>query len=156
MEQSSHYAPLLESCIRSYTNVIILIWGLLIVTSVALLFISRGEGKKGKSQTRKSVFSLFLIGVVVSLIVYSIYIFPVQEEIQENEYITYTGEFYVEECYGSQTRTYITIKYGDQNKITRYTVLCDLKGVEDNKFYHGVIVHTKYSKYLLNIVLYDE
>ena len=153
MDQYSRYTSALESCMQSYTHVIVLIWGLLLVTIVALLFISRGEGKKGKTQTGKTIFGVLLIGVIVSLIVYYLYIFPIKKDIQETSYETYTGDFFVEEYYGSKTHVYITIKHSNQNKAKRYIVLCDVKEVENYTTYNGIIVYSKYSKYLLNIDL---
>ena len=155
MEQYSHYTAALESCIRSYSHVILLIWGMLLAAIVALLFISKGEGKKGRVQTRKSILCIFLIGVVISLIVYCIYILPIKKDMQETAYEVYAGEFYVEECYGSKTHVYMTIKCDSQNKVKRYTVLCDVKEVENYTTYNGVIVYGKYSKYLLDMDLSD-
>ena len=155
MEQYSHYTAALESCINSYTHVILLIWGMLLATIVALLFISKGEGKKGKAQTGKSILWVLLLGVVTSLLVYCIYILPIQKDIQETAYEVYAGEFYVEECYGSKTHVYMTIKCDNQNKVKRYTVLCDVKEVDNYTTYNGVIVYGKYSKYLLDMDLSD-
>lgn len=155
MEQYSQYTSALEACMRSYTHVILLIWGMSLATIVALLFISKGEGKKGKAQTGKSILWVLLLGVIISLLVYCIYILPIQKDIQETAYEVYAGEYYVEECYGSKTHVYITIKRDNQNKAKRYTVLCDVKDVENFTTYNGVMVYSKNSKYLLDIDFSD-
>ena len=153
MAQYTEYASVLESCLKGRIMIILLIWSLLIVTIVALLYSDRKEGKKYKNDTKKSIFSIILLGVIGSLAVYFTSVFPIQRDIRENAYETYTGEFYVDECYGSKTNVYITIKCGDQNKVKRYTVLCDVKEVENYTTYNGIIVYSKHSKYLLNIDL---
>lgn len=59
----------------------------------------------------------------------------------------YTGEFYVEECYGvSRSGMFIFVKNPDDKEVTRYHVECAVNEIERDTTYNGYYVYAKNSK----------
>ena len=91
-------------------------------------------------------------GVAISLIAYAFCVYPYQKDINNQSYVTYTGEFYVEEYYSvNRGGTYILISCDSQNNATRYKVLCDVSDIENDKTYNGTFVYSESSKCLVDI-----
>ena len=103
---------------------------------------------KDKKMAIVSLVAAFLI----SSLMYFVCIYPHEKDINENAYITYTGNFYVEKCYFvNRGGSYIVLKYEDSTKATRYKVLCDVSCIENDTQYYGTIVYSQRSKCLLDI-----
>lgn len=105
-----------------------------------------------KIKYRKMAIFTLIGGIVISAALYFTSIFPFQMDVQKEAYITYSGEFYVEECYSSnRSGSYILIRYGEENESARYKVLCDVTEIENATLYQGTFVYSKHSKCLVDI-----
>lgn len=105
-----------------------------------------------KVQNKKLAVFTLLGGIILSIAIYFTSIYPGQKDINENAFISYSGEFVIEECYAvSRGGTYIFIKCSDQDNAIRYKVLCNVNEIEDNTTYNGTFVYSKHSKCLVAI-----
>ena len=108
-----------------------------------------------KKHTEFFNFSL-IAGIVISLIVYFTSVLPYQMDINEKDYIVYTGEFYVEEYFSSnRTEAYMVISIPNEASI-RYMVACEADGVEKDTSYYGTFAYGKRTKALVNIEIDHE
>lgn len=102
----------------------------------------------------KDAFGCIVCGILISLLTYFTSIYSFQKDIRQNAYISYTGEFFVEDYYAVKGGgEYIILKTSENGKETKYHYLCDSFLVEAGESYYGTIVYTKYSKSLVDIVL---
>lgn len=96
-------------------------------------------------------------GLLILLTMYIFCVQPYQRDINENAFITYTGSFYVEECYSvNRGGTYILIKYENDQSSIRYKVLCDTSTIQNETLYFGSIIYSEHSKCLVGINLSDD
>lgn len=142
MNPNDLYAELLSNYLKLP---IALLW---IVVALSLVLIAICLKVKYK---RLAVFTL-VGGIILSITIYFTSIFPAQKDINENAFVSYSGEFAVEECYTvNRGGTYILIKCGEQDDSMRYKVLCDVKEIKDNTNYYGKLVYSKHAKCLVAI-----
>ena len=142
MTPNDLYAELLSNYLKLP---IALLW---IVIALSLILIAVCLKVKYK---RLAVFTL-VGGMILAITIYFTSIFPAQKDINENAFISYSGEFVVEECYTvNRGGTHILIKCGEQDDSMRYKVLCSVNEIEDNTTYNGTIVYSKHSKCLVAI-----
>jgi hypothetical protein len=107
-----------------------------------------------KIKYRKMAMITLIGGIVISAALYFTSIFPFQLDVQKEAYITYSGEFYVEDCYSvNGGGTYILIQYGEENESVRYKVLCDVTEIENETVYNGAFVYSQHSQCLVDIEL---
>ena len=144
MSKSVLYAKLLKEYITLPVWLIIIISAIMFTLMVICL----------KIKYRKMAIFSLIGGLILSVAVYVTSILPFQRDIQEEAFITYSGEFYVEECYSlNRGGTYILIRYGEENESVRYKVLCDVTEVENETGYNGTFVYSQHSKCLVEIEL---
>lgn len=92
------------------------------------------------------------VGVVISLCVYSFCIYPIQKDLNDQSYITYEGEFYIEEFKTmNRTSTYVFIKTPENEKAIRYTLVGDISNFENHLNCKGKFVYAAKSKFLLEV-----
>lgn len=142
------YAEKLQNYINLNIFVIFMIICVIVIFSVIIFKMFR-------------VFKVFpymiLIGVLISVLIYITSIYPFQYDINNNNYIEYIGEFFVEKsnyCSSKGGPSYILIRIGDEPKATRYIFAIDDTDVYDNTLYYGKIVWAEKSKVLVNIENY--
>ena len=142
MTPNDLYAELLSNYLKLP---IALLW---IVITLSLILIAICLKVRYK---RLAVFTL-VGGMILAITIYFTSIFPAQKDINENAFISYSGEFVVEECYSvSSGGTYIIIKCDEQDDAMRYKVLCDVNEIDNNTSYNGTFVYSKHSKCLVAI-----
>ena len=142
MTPNELYAELLSN----YLILPMTLLGIAIALSIILIAICLKVKDK-----RLAVFTL-IGGIILSIAIYFTSIYPGQKDINENAFVSYSGEFLVEECYSvSSGGTYILIKCGEQDDALRYKVLCIVNEIKDNTTYQGTFVYSKHSKCLVAI-----
>ena len=91
---------------------------------------------------------------IILLLAFFLGFYPLQKDIDENAYITYEGELYIERCYHPyRSSVYILIKETGADKAIRYKVLCDVDQVRDDTIYFGYFVYAKSSGALVDIYI---
>ncbi|MBQ7935776.1 MAG: hypothetical protein IJ333_05450 [Clostridia bacterium] len=120
---------------------------MIIVLTILLGFIIYFVIQKDK----KSIYLPLISGIILAILVYFPLIYPAQNDIKENAYITYVGEFYVEETWRSQRGfdSFICIKCLNEEKTTQYKMSNKLN-VENNTEYSGYFVYGKNSKIMVD------
>ena len=110
MTPNELYAELLSN----YLILPMTLLGIAIALSIILIAICLKVKDK-----RLAVFTL-IGGIILSIAIYFTSIYPGQKDINENAFVSYSGEFLVEECYSvSSGGTYILIKCGEQDDALR-------------------------------------
>lgn len=106
--------------------------------------------------TRMAIVSI-VGGIAIVLAMYCFCLYPYQKDINEQAFITYHGEFVVEDYYYvGRGGAYILLQCPEEQKSVRYQVLCDVPEVENGRVYQGEFVYSKRSKCLLNIEIVHE
>ena len=103
---------------------------------------------------KKIAIVILVVSILILSLMYFLCIYPYEKDINEKAYVTYTGNFYVEECFFvNRGGSYILLKYEESNNSIRYKVLCDVSSIENNTEYVGTIVYSQNSKCLIDIQL---
>ena len=111
------------------------------VLAVAFVFLNRKKFFEDLGKWGRALVNVFIIVAVVSATVhFSLRIYRLNQDIQDQSYITYYGEFYVSEYKEGS----VTLTEGE-DKIT-LSGKCDLPGGE----HKGTIVYSKRSKHLVD------
>ena len=140
-----------EAVLRNHMNfnvaVSLIILAIFLIIAVCVLSLVKDK---------KIALSSLIAGIVISLIVYFTSVLPYQMDINEKDYIVYTGEFYVEEYFSSnRTETYMVISIPNEASI-RYIVACEADGVEKDTSYYGTFAYGKRTKALVDIEIDHE
>ena len=124
--------------------------GIIIMVFIIVVFIALAIWTC-KDSGKLAVISL-LAGLCLSLLAYFTSIFPFQRDINNQSYIEYTGEFYVEKHFATNGGgPYIFIKTNDDKKIVRYNLKCDANNIDFETTYYGTFIYAKNSKTVVNI-----
>ena len=111
------------------------------VLAVVFVLLNRKKFLDDLGKWGKALVNIFIVIAVVSATVhFSLRIYRLNQDIQDQSYITYYGEFYVSEYKEGS----VTLSEGE-DKIT-LSGKCDLPGGT----YKGTIVYSKRSKYLVD------
>ena len=106
----------------------------------------------------------FLTGCIIFLLIMTMFTWlPHKIDIKNENYITYTGEFYVKEFIVGTGSERIWIKKEDEDKVKKYNVIrntyddANVKNgniyqyIEEDTSYKGTFVYSKYSNVLVDI-----
>ena len=144
MENYSKYDQLLQKQMIFGKVIGILIVLILIVLVVMCI----------KNELKSTAIITVIVGIGMLLILHFFVVSPYKQDIDENGYIEYTGDFYVEKAYSvNRGGEFILIKLGE-DKTMRLKSLCNILAVEDNSNYSGTVIYSKCSKCLVDIVIF--
>ena len=143
MESLEQYNEMLRNCADFGRGFQVFI----VIFSIACLIVClRLEWKNGVIMI--TAFCVFgLIGT------YFFEIYPYEKDIEENSYIVYTGEFYIEGFYFNGGKSLVYIEYPDKDKIIRYRRLCDNTNIDIETWYEGTLVYSKRSNCMVDIIV---
>lgn len=101
----------------------------------------------------KDVALYLILGILILTIGYFFTILPIQKDIKTNAYVSYSGDFFVEDYYyvSRGTWPYILIKLPNEQKSVRYKILGNFKGLKANTTYTGTFIYGKNSKAIIDI-----
>jgi len=126
---------------------IVMIFLIIVIVLVALLLMN-----KNNLLERNTSIILFACSLILSASIYFLEILPVQKDINQQSYIVYEGEFYVEEIKtASRSGTYIYIQASNDSTPIRYEVSCDVNEINNDTSYMGYFVYSKHSKIIVDI-----
>ena len=97
-------------------------------------------------------FSIWLIiGLLTVLLAYYFSVYTYQKDIKNNDYIEYTGEFYVESYYyATKSGLFILIKTPEDEKPIKYRAYGNID-INNKTSYYGTFVVGKNSKALVDL-----
>lgn len=128
----------------------VIIISIIICVSIALIIVCV------KLQQKKLAISTAIFMMALIFIVSFVQVVPYYFDYKYESYLSYTGEFYVEECHSvNRSGAYIVIRFVNTNEIVRYKVLCNINAIEDDSVYTGTIIYSKRSKCLLDVALQE-
>ena len=124
------------------------IFMMLIILAVVIIF-AIVLSKQFKGQ--RAVFYLMPGAIAVCALIYITSVHPYVQDIKNNDYIEYNGEFFVEqENYSGRGPTRVLIRVGDKEKSVRYKNSIEDTEFKDGSLYSGVLVWSKRSKVLVD------
>lgn len=146
IQKYNEYAGILSKYIK--LPIIVLCIGLLIL--VVLLFVAI------KLKCLKSFSVWLIIGVLIASFAYYFRVYVYQKDIRNNDYIEYTGEFYIESYYyATKSGLFILIKTPEDEKSIKYRAYGNID-VNNKTSYYGTFVVGKNSKALVDISISQE
>ena len=147
MENNQQFSKLLQGYVSFATWILVFIIVVVLLLFIFCLFVK---------YKRMAILTIF-VGFLLCLVYCCFCIFPYQKDIKDEAYITYTGDFYVQECYFvNRGGNYILLSYDGLDKVVRYKALCDVSLISDDTVYNGTIVYSHNSKCLVDIQIIDE
>lgn len=108
-----------------------------------------------KNELKSTAIITVIVGIGVLLILHFFVVSPYKQDVEENGYIEYVGDFYVERAYSvNRGGEFILIKLGE-DKTIRLKSLCNILAVEDDSNYSGTVIYSKRSKCLVDIAILE-
>ena len=135
-----------DEILNSEKTVAIILIMLIVITMIALIIF--GLKIKLKYITSGAI----IVGLIGTIFMYLVGVFPYDKDINENAYETYVGEFIIEDYFSTNRgRSYVIIKCNENTHSLRYEVLCDVPNFELYTIYEGSFTVSQNSKCLMDI-----
>ena len=101
----------------------------------------------------KETYIYFALGCIALIAAYFLVVFPIQWDIKEKSYVSYSGDFFVEDHYYTNggSSPYIVIKCQNETKAVKYKISGDFDFIKSNTNYSGKFVYGKRSKAIVDI-----